>query len=152
MNLTNRLLGSSTLNVVEHGVRFVAMFLVTPILITGLGEQQYGVWLLLMTFFSYYSLLDLGLGIGSVRFMAKAMGDASADVAMVVATCRRFFRRIALVSGLVTIVGIASIPLFFKASGNALNAQLVIAILRSGYFRPVHVNDISSSSKESLAL
>ena len=134
MNLTKRLLGSSTLNVVEHGVRFIAMFLVTPILIAGLGGQQYGVWLLLMTFFSYYSLLDLGLGIAGVRFMAKAMGDGGADVAMVLATCRRFFRRIALVSGLVTVVGIASISLFFSASGHALNAQLVIAICGAGIF------------------
>ena len=132
MNLTKRLLGSSTLNVVEHGVRFIAMFLVTPILIAGLGGQQYGVWLLLMTFFSYYSLLDLGLGIAGVRFMAKAMGDGGADVAMVLATCRRFFRRIALVSGLVTVVGIASISLFFSATGHALNAQLVIAICGAG--------------------
>jgi O-antigen/teichoic acid export membrane protein len=132
MNLTKRLLGSSTLNVVEHGVRFIAMFLVTPILIAGLGGEQYGVWLLLMTFFSYYSLLDLGMGIAGVRFMAKAMGDGGADVAMVLATCRRFFRRIALVSGLVTVVGIASISLLFSASGHALNAQLVIAICGAG--------------------
>ena len=132
MNLNARLLSSSTLNMVEHIVRFVAMFLVTPVVVIGLGEHQYGVWLLLMTFFSYYNLLDLGVGIASVRFMARAMGNDSADVAVVALTCRRFFRRVALVSLLLTLVAVAAIALFFESSSNALNARLVVAICGVG--------------------
>ncbi len=134
MNLNAKLLSSSTLNMVEHGVKFVAMFLVTPVLIVGLGADQYGVWLLLMTFFSYYSLLDLGVGIASVRFMARAMGGDGADVAVVVVTCRKFFRRVAFISLLVTFSAFAAISVVFESSGNALSARLVVGICGVGIF------------------
>jgi O-antigen/teichoic acid export membrane protein len=132
MNLDNRLLGSSMLNMLEHAVKFAAMFLVTPALIGGLGKEQYGLWLLLMTFFSYYSLLDLGIGIASVRFMSRALGDSGDDVARVADTCRRFFRRISLASVMLSLVALASVYLIFEPSENAFNAQLVIAVCGFG--------------------
>ena len=39
----------------------VIAFVVTPIIVTNLGNGNYGVWSLLMAFASYYGLMDLGL-------------------------------------------------------------------------------------------
>ena len=132
MNLSSRLLGSSTLNLVEHGVRFIAMFLVTPILIIGLGEHQYGVWLLLMTFFSYYNLLDLGVGIASVRFISRAIGAGEGHTGMVAVTCRRFFRRVALASLILTFFAVGLLFMFSESSQTIFNAQLVVVICGLG--------------------
>ena len=120
------------LNMAEHVVKFVAMFLVTPVLITGLGAEQYGLWLLLMTFFSYYGLLDLGIGIASVRFLARAIGNPEDDVASVAFTCRSFFRRISLASVVLSLVAIAFVQLVFGASENTFNAQLIVAVCGFG--------------------
>ena len=120
------------LNMAEHAVKFVAMFLVTPVLIIGLGAEQYGLWLLLMTFFAYYGLLDLGIGIASVRFMARAIGNPQEDVARVAFTCRSFFRRISLASVALSLTAIAFVRLVFGASENTFNAQLIIAVCGFG--------------------
>ena len=120
------------LNMAEHAVKFVAMFLVTPVLIIGLGAEQYGLWLLLMTFFAYYGLLDLGIGIASVRFMARAIGNPQEDVARVACTCRIFFRRISLASVALSLAAIAFVRLVFGASENTFNAQLIIAVCGFG--------------------
>ncbi|MFP6873995.1 MAG: oligosaccharide flippase family protein [Verrucomicrobiales bacterium] len=106
--------------------------MVTPILIIGLGEEQYGIWLLLMTFFSYYNLLDLGVGIASVRFMARALGDGKGHTELVAVTCRRFFRRVALASLILTFTGVGVLFLLFDHSQTLLSAQLVIAICGLG--------------------
>lgn len=108
------------------------MFLVTPVLIIGLGEHQYGVWLLLMTFFSYYNLLDLGVGIASVRFISRAIGDGKGQTGLVAVTCRRFFRRVALASLILTFLAVFILFLFFDSSQTIFNAQLVIVICGLG--------------------
>jgi O-antigen/teichoic acid export membrane protein len=108
------------------------MFVVTPILIIGLGEHQYGVWLLLMTFFSYYDLLDLGVGIASVRFISRAIGDGKGHAGMVAVTCRRFFRRVALASLILTFLAVGLLFLFFESSPAIFNAQLVVVICGLG--------------------
>lgn len=131
-DLSSRLLGSSTLNLVEHGVRFIAMFLVTPVLIIGLGEHQYGIWLLLMTFFSYYNLLDLGVGIASVRFISRAIGEGKGHADLVAVTCRRFFRRVAFAALILTFSAVGALFLFFESSQAIFTAQLVVVICGLG--------------------
>lgn len=43
----------------------------TPFLITSLGEERYGLWAVLGSLAGYFGLLDLGLGATFVRFLAQ---------------------------------------------------------------------------------
>ena len=54
-------------------VRLVQGILVTRWLITHLGEAQYGLWVMLWSFFSYALLLDLGFGVAAQKVTATEL-------------------------------------------------------------------------------
>ena len=49
-------------------------FVLTPILIHGLGEFYYGMWVLVASLIGYYGLLDMGLRVTVQRFIARFQG------------------------------------------------------------------------------
>ena len=49
-------------------------FLMTPILIHGLGDFHYGMWVLVATMVDYYGLLDLGVRFTLQRYVARSKG------------------------------------------------------------------------------
>ena len=54
-------------------VRLVQGILVTRWLISHLGESQYGLWVMLWSFFSYALLLDLGFGVAAQKVTATEL-------------------------------------------------------------------------------
>jgi O-antigen/teichoic acid export membrane protein len=50
-------------------------FLVTPVLVAGLGIRRYGLWALAGVLVNYLGLLDLGVGNAFVRFLAASRGE-----------------------------------------------------------------------------
>lgn len=54
-------------------VRLVQGILVTRWLISHLGEAQYGLWIMLWSFFSYALLLDLGFGVAAQKVTATEL-------------------------------------------------------------------------------
>lgn len=54
--------------------QMVAVFLVSPILVRGLGDERYGVWAFLESILAYLTLFDLGIGAAVVRYVAKFEG------------------------------------------------------------------------------
>ena len=55
-------------------VSTIVSFLITPILIHGLGDFHYGMWVLVGTLVDYYGLLDLGVRFTLQRFVAHSKG------------------------------------------------------------------------------
>ena len=60
-------------------VRLVQGILVTRWLITHLGEAQYGLWVMLWSFFSYAILLDLGFGAAAQKVTATELYKKDID-------------------------------------------------------------------------
>ncbi|MGQ0634357.1 MAG: oligosaccharide flippase family protein [Planctomycetaceae bacterium] len=58
----------------------VAGFITAPLLVNRLGDEKYGLWLLIGTFTGYFGLLDLGLRASVGRFVAfhRARGEDEA--------------------------------------------------------------------------
>ncbi len=52
----------------------VVSFVLTPILIHGLGDFHYGMWVLVATLVDYYGLLDLGVRFTLQRYVARSKG------------------------------------------------------------------------------
>ncbi len=46
-------------------------FVVTPILVAKLGDEGYGIWSIVMSFATYYSLVDLGLQSAATKYIAQ---------------------------------------------------------------------------------
>ena len=60
-------------------VRLVQGILVTRWLISHLGEAQYGLWVMLWSFFSYALLLDLGFGVAAQKVTATELYKRDID-------------------------------------------------------------------------
>lgn len=56
---------------------FAITFVVTPILINGLGDESYGIWSIVMSLAAYYALADMGLQSAGTKFISQfeAVGD-----------------------------------------------------------------------------
>ena len=49
-------------------------FLITPVLVHGLGNFYFGIWVLVSSIVDYYGFLDLGMRTAVVRFVARSKG------------------------------------------------------------------------------
>ncbi|WP_423997307.1 lipopolysaccharide biosynthesis protein [Maribacter sp. IgM3_T14_3] len=88
-----RLVGSSTRtqNIVKHigwstlfkGGSILANFLLVPISIDYLGQENYGVWLTLSSFIGWFTVLDIGLGHGLRNRFAEAKANGEIHLAKV---------------------------------------------------------------------
>ena len=59
---------------VSLGVRILLVFLVNPFIIHTLGNDRYGIWVLIVSIVNYMTILDLGLKQALIRFIAKYLG------------------------------------------------------------------------------
>ena len=67
-------------NWLGRGCALLITFVVTPILIHGLGDVSYGIWAIVMSLTHYYALADMGLRGAAVKYVAEhhARGDQTA--------------------------------------------------------------------------
>ncbi len=104
-----------------------------PFLIENLGDKQYGMWVLLVTTISFYSLIDAGMGSAVQRFIIRAMHEEQdGDVNTVISSAFFLFLVIAAVALGVTFLIVAIAPYFIESKVHAENFQYVIAILGIG--------------------
>ena len=104
---------------IEHGVKIVLMFVITPLMIRHLGMEDYGTWLLALTIIAYLRMLDLGLSIAGSRFLAKALGRKSEEeYCGLVDTLFKLYLWIAAAVVVVTGLIWVALPTFFSDFGN----------------------------------
>ena len=60
-------------------IRVILVFLVNPYIIHTLGNDQYGVWILVISILNYVTILDLGMKQALVRFISKYLGHEDYD-------------------------------------------------------------------------
>lgn len=89
-------------------VAILSTFFLLPFNLHHLGEEQYGLWLLIASFTGYLSLLQLGVPMASVRHLAQAIavGDQAA-LHRLVASCAGLYL------GLGSIAAMVGMVLFF---------------------------------------
>src|SRR5579863_7914116 len=67
------------LNYLAMTVGGVVAFLLTPILIHGLGDFNYGMWILVASIMDYYGLADMGIRFTLQRHVARYKGSEEQD-------------------------------------------------------------------------
>lgn len=101
-------------------VTILTTYFLVPFNLRTLGEEQYGLWLLIASLTGYLSLLQLGVPMASVRHMAKAIAEN--DQAMLnrlVASCAGLYL------GMGVVVSLIGLPLLlFYESAYAIPADL----------------------------
>jgi O-antigen/teichoic acid export membrane protein len=99
----------------------VGLFLM-PFLIHALGDRRYGMWTLVVSITTYYTLLDFGMARAATRFLARAITlDDVTEANSVVSTALVILAGLAVV-GLVAALGIAFGAKWFISDPLEINA------------------------------
>ncbi|MCX7927274.1 MAG: oligosaccharide flippase family protein [Candidatus Omnitrophica bacterium] len=87
----------------------------TPFIIRNLGDEMYGLWVLVGSFLGYYGLLDFGLNFAVKRYISRAVGaNEKEEVNTTINTSLAMFVLIGIVSILFTLALIYFAPLVIK--------------------------------------
>ena len=102
-------------------------FLISPVLIHGLGDARYGVWSLVADLIGYYGLLDVGIGGAVSHYVARYLGKND-----------RSGVRETLSTALITLTGMGLVVM-------AIGCALIVAFPHIFDTRGVNLNEIRSA-------
>ena len=105
------------------------VLLVTPLLVRGLGPEQYGIWTLVASFGLTAALLDLGLASATTRYVAhyEELGERS----LVARTVNVSFWILVGLGTLVLLGGVLFAPVFpklFSVPGEETSASVLVVL------------------------
>ncbi len=69
------MLANAVSNWISLALQIVAGLVLTPYIISNVGEARYGIWTVISTIVGYYGLLDLGIQSAVVRYVARYAGQ-----------------------------------------------------------------------------
>lgn len=128
MSLFAKLFRGASVNVLEHGLKVMVMFVTTPLMIRLLGKEAYGTWLLAIAIIAYFRLLDLGLSFAGSRFLGNALGSNDRDeYRSLVCGLFRLFTKVGLATLALTILAVWALPLFITDPGMAATVRILVA-------------------------
>lgn len=74
-----QLISGSIFRTLHFFLQLTVAFVMTPLVIRGLGEDQYGLWILILAVFGIGSMLDFGLSSGLARYISRATATDDSD-------------------------------------------------------------------------
>ena len=77
---TQRLLGNTAVQALAQVSGIAISLLVTPYVLSSIGIENYGLWILIGSVVAYVGLLQIGLGRGTIRFIALHAARQELDV------------------------------------------------------------------------
>ena len=116
-------------------------FVVTPALLSGLGDSSYGVWLLINSFIVYMRFLDVGISSGTMKYSAGALARSDRPgLSKIFSTSVLLFGVAGLVASLVTALFVVVLPTAYPAvlaREHAVILVLGLATASDLLFRPL---------------
>ncbi len=122
-----RLATSSILRGADVATQVAAALWITPQLIHALGNERYGVWVIVLTLVSYIDIFDLGMTSAVTRYVSRALGRENLDEAR--ETVRSAFSLLSMIgAGCLLIVAALAViaPLFIHDAGPARALILIL--------------------------
>ncbi|MCH7690950.1 MAG: oligosaccharide flippase family protein [candidate division Zixibacteria bacterium] len=112
-----------------QAVRVGIAFFFVPYITTSLGDERYGIWVIIFQTICYFYLLDLGVSAALLRFVSKYLGEENFDkINRLLNTANLFYLGV----GLVTSVSIYLFAVYFfdvfQISSEAIYAEGVTAL------------------------
>lgn len=109
------------------------MLALTPFVLSHLGVERYGVWILINSFIGYYGMLDFGFRAGVNQFLIRSVAAKEFDQANVVfSSALAALAGLAVIIALLTLLGAIFVPdLLDIPDSSRLEAARVILIVGS---------------------
>lgn len=92
-------------------VAILTAFIVSPIMVKQLGDEAYGIWVLIVSISSYFTVLDFGINTAIVRYVSKYTALKDYNKASIIYSSSFM---IFIILSLVVMIAIAIIGLYFK--------------------------------------
>ena len=109
---------------------FAITFVVTPIVVHGLGNEAYGIWAIVISMTGYYMLADLGLRSATVKYISQfAATDDWESANKVVATSLAVYSLLAVAACLLAGCVAAIFPLIFATGQQESNTVRWVVLL-----------------------
>ncbi len=143
--MQGRVAGNVIWNWSGMGINMLAGFIVTPYLVSRLGDSGYGLWIVIASMTGYFSLLDLGVRSSVGRYVAyhRARGEQDGVNAML-STSIAILLGVGLLVVLATVAALPLFPHLFKIPAEQLTAAnwaIVIVGLNLAITFPLSVFD-----------
>lgn len=106
-------------------VQTLSTMLFTPFLISKLGQAEYGVYSLMLSITTSFTLLDLGVGTSIIRYMSKNIATKNSDEnRKLLGVTTIYYLGVSLLSLIIGIIIRALIPTFFATGLNLAEVKL----------------------------
>lgn len=83
--------GNIKYNALSQIVSFVVGLMLFPFIVSHVGKEVYGAYLLVTTFVGYFGVLDFGVGTAIAKYIAEAMGSNNSEKAGKIINTSLFF-------------------------------------------------------------
>ncbi len=110
-------------------VHVVVNFLYIPVLLNLLGQKEYGLYQMVGSFFSYFTVFESSISTGVLKFYCKALNENEESVNKVLGTAKRIFFILSCILALAGIVGIFAFKEVYRNSLSSEELQESILML-----------------------
>ena len=112
------------------GVNVLVGILLSPYILHRLGDEAFGIWVLIFSITGYYGLFDLGIRSSIVRYVAKysATGDHE-ELNRLINTATFGYAIIGILALMVTISGAIYLTLVFRISASFLSTARLLFLM-----------------------
>jgi len=125
-----KLVNGSVLRIADFFLNAFTALMLMPFVIHSLGDNIYGLWILIGSFLGYYGLMDFGLSSAVQRFVSRAIGESSQDkVSRIINTAFFLYLIIGLITLIVSIGTAFILPVFIKNITEVSLFRKIILIL-----------------------
>ncbi|MDQ2639182.1 MAG: lipopolysaccharide biosynthesis protein [Pseudomonadota bacterium] len=125
-----RLFASAAYQLFGWGVGIGVTLVLTPTIISNLGVEAYGLWLLAASIFGFYGVLDLGLSVAAQRAINQSLArNELVEANRAVITSAYVFSIIGLVAALLTVGIAAAAGKIVKSDALVEDFRLVVLLL-----------------------
>lgn len=128
-SLKTRLFSASVLSLADQFLKVASALIISPVIIHGLGVENYGTWILAVSIAGYCELMDLGFSLAAVRYYSRAIGANDVTVLSgLFQYLRRHYRRLGGVLVLLG-AGFAGFELVTTQQMAAPSVWMIVAVL-----------------------
>jgi len=110
MNIKNRLVKNTTFNALNVFITMAINFILLPIILRTMGNELYGIYILIITLSGYFNIMETGVGTASVKFVSQHLiKNEKKEINEILTNSLIFY----FLVGLVTATILVLISLFF---------------------------------------
>src|SRR6266550_6680419 len=112
------------------GVNVVTGFILSPFIVHHLGDEAFGLWILIFSVTGYYGLFDLGIRSSIVRYVAKYSATNNyEELNRLVNTAMASYGTVGMLALLVTFSGAFYVASIFKISPSFLSTARLLFLM-----------------------